>query len=692
MVVVDMEDKKGNVLSNILWILCFVVLAAFCAWLINKGASAFCGVDYMSNSNVDTVAVFWDSVLNHTFEFDEKYKLLSIVTFICILLLGVYYSDGRSKRERRRLNKGEEYGSARWATDKEIKEFSADEFEDNFLLSRNAAISIPAIKRNEGLKKIFVGRGVSDRNKHILIAGGSGSGKTFNEVGPNLLQSNCSFVSTDPKGDTVKKYGQWLVDNDYNVKVVNIKDTESFQYSFKYNPFVYITDQASIMKLVAIIIENTEGSDDPQAKEDFWIKSERLLYQCLIGYLYYNYESKPQFQNLPTMLDYIGTASASEQDEKEESVLDSIMEEFRDDLIYLYDSEENAKLEPEWYVIKMYEGFKKAAGETAKSIIISCFVRLAPFAIGAVRNMFMDDELELEKIGEEKTALFMIMSDTDKTFNFILSMIFYQLFDINVKKADASEGSHCKIPIMCILDEMANIGRIPDLEIKIATLRSRWINLVPILQSLSQLDAVYGEKKSSIIKSNCDTFVYLGRGDYKTCEEISRMLGKETIEVKSKSKQKNGSSVSTQYIARDLLSPDELYANPERFADDECLVMIKMARPYKDKKFMLFDHPNYEKFSQCAELDIESFVKERRADIVKQQELDEVNKWREENLFVKEKALSEEDAKEIKKQKTAESLKKKEIEKQLDEDFKMICDMFLDVNSGAENKNIYCFV
>ena len=700
-------EKVKNIPLKMVGFVLWALFSAFVAWLVNKGASAFFAHDYMTETNADPVGEFWTSVLVHPFQLNiEQYGLLTLVTFLAVLFLGVYYMETKADRDRKNMNKGEEYGSARWATKSEMQDFKAKDFEDNFLLSENSAISIPAIKKREGVEKLLKGEGVSDRNKHILMVGGSGSGKTYNEVGPNLLQAKYSFISTDPKGDTVKKYGQWLIDRGYNVKVINIKDTESFPYSFKYNPFKYITDQASIMNLVSIIIENTSGSDDAQAKEDFWIKSERCLYLCLISYLYYAYASKPQFQNIPTMLDFIGTASASESNENSKSTLDSIIEEWREILINTYGSEEAAKLEPEWFTITEYEGFKKAAGETAKSIIISCFVRLSPFAIGAVRDMFMDDELELEKIGEEKTALFLVMSDTNKTFNFIMAMIFYQLFDINVRVADANHGSHCKIPIMCILDEMANIGRIPDLDVKIATLRSRWINLVPILQSLSQMDSVYGKEKSATIKSNCDTFVYLGRGDYQTCEEISKMLGKETIKVTSKTKQRNGSSVSTQSITRDLLSPDELYANPDRFADDECLVMIKLARPFKDKKFMLFDHPSYERFAKTPEFDVVKFVTEKRKraneELERKKELEAINEeeeevkaWREEQKQAKAKAQAEKENAEANALAYREYKKKmkeenEKFEEEIDNDVTMLNEILKMDN--RENVDIYCFV
>ncbi len=606
------------------------VLGIFLGIVVNHFASAFLTVDFMQGGNhgAQEWSVFCNSLATQFFAINPNFFLLSVAVFFVCIIAPLVIGNTSKEKKRKNALKGNEYGSARWATEEEMKEFMAKDPADNFLLSRNSAISIPAIQKTK-LQKLL-GKGQVDRNKHILVLGGSGSGKTFNVVGPNLLQAKCSFVSTDPKGDTVKKYGQYLLDNGYNLKIINTKDTESFAYSFKYNPFHYITDQASIMNLVSIIIENTSGSDDSQAKEDFWIKSERCLYMCLIAFIFYFYEEEPENQTIPTMLDLINLASASEQDESAQSPLDFVMSDYEQELIEKYGSEEEAKRNPEWFVLTQYQGFKKAAGETAKSIIISCFVRLSPFAIGSVREMFSEDELELEKLGEEKTALFFVMSDTTSTFNFIMAMIFYQLFDINVKKADAATGSHCKIPVMCFLDEMANIGRIPDLDIKIATLRSRWINLVPILQNTAQLDKVYGKEASQIIKGNCDTTIYLGRSDYETNKEFSEKLGSETIEVKSTSKQRNGMSVSTQKIKRELLTPDELDSNPEKFAPDDCLVMIKMAHPFKDKKYMLFNHPRYEEFDRAGGLDINLYALEYRA-----------NKWRQTKVQEKEDNLQD---------------------------------------------------
>lgn len=596
------------------------ILAFVCgvlgAVLFNHFCNCFMSINFMTkNSDVNfetQLNRFCNDITYNFFGLDSRYYLYTILVFVGIIFLFFFVTKNYKEKVRKQGLNSNAYGSARWATDKEMEEFKSKKFEENFILSENAAMSIPAIKQRGTLGKLFLGKGQVDRNKHILVVGGSGSGKTFNVVGPNLLQAQYSYISTDPKGDTVAKYGRYLLNKGYKLKIINTKDTESFPYSFKYNPFEYIADQASIMNLVSIIIENTSGSDNAQAKEDFWVKSERCLYMCLIAYIHYIGDGKIIKKNIPTLLDLIGEASASEQNEDAKSVLDCRMEQLKENLIKEYGSEAVARRKPEWFILTQYDGFKKAAGETAKSIIISCFVRLSPFAIGVVRDMFSEDELELEKLGEEKTAIFFVMSDTDSTFNFIMAMIFYQLFDINVRKADSMPGSHCKIPVMCILDEMANIGRIPDLEIKIATLRSRWINLVPILQNTAQLDSLYGKEKAVTIKANCDTLLYLGRADFATCEEISKQLGKETVEVKSTSKSRTGSSTSTQKIARDLLMPDEISSNPQKFAPDECLSIIKMAYPYKDKKYMLFNHPAHTELEAAGMLDVKQYVVDYR--------------------------------------------------------------------------------
>lgn len=606
-----------------------IALSAFGAWLVNRFVSSAIAHPIAIETS-DWSDAFVVSITSNPFWLDPSLPEVTIGAFVVFLVLCLTYQARRDSEAQDKKRTGEEHGSARWAELSELKQFRADSFDENVILSAETAISVPAFKAQPPLSYVpesLRGRYpfknlpgfVSDRNKHILVVGGSGSGKTFNLVGPNLLQAKYSILSTDPKGDTVIKYGQYLLDKGYKVLIFNVKDPASFQYSMHYNPLRYITSQASIMELVNIIIENTSGSDDAKAKEDFWVKAERSLYMCVMGFQYYYFADNPDQQTIPKMLDIISLASASEKDEDAKSALDAIIEEFRDELIETYGSEEEARRGEEWFVITQYEGFKKAAGETAKSIIISCFVRLAPFSIGSLREMFSSDEIELEKIGEEKTALFLVMNDQDNTFNFILAMLLYQFFNINVARADASPGSHCKIPIMCFLDEIGSIGRIPDFDAKAATLRSRWINLIPILQNTSQLDKDYGKEKARIIKGNCDTTIYLGRSDDETNEEFSKRLGDETIMVKSYSESKNGRTTNYTPTQRKLMLPEEFGSNPEKFADDECLVLIKNARPYKGKKFMLRDHPSYQEFEKCPKLDTTSYVQRIR-----------VEKWRKE--------------------------------------------------------------
>ena len=616
--------------TSFVWQLATALLVALLGtYLVNRFVSSSMAHP-ISIEGSEWSDAFVVSVTQNPFWIDPSIPEVTISAFLICFLLCLTFSASADRKKQDKIRTGEEHGSARWAELAEMKKFKADSFDENVILSADAAISIPAFKPQpplayvpEKLRQRWPFRSlpgyVSDRNKHVLVVGGSGSGKTFNLVGPNLLQAKYSILSTDPKGDTVTKYGQYLIDRGYKVLIFNVKDPASFEFSMHYNPFRYITSQASIMELVNIIIENTSGSDDSKAQEDFWVKAERCLYMCLMGFLYYYFQDNPEQQTIPKMLDMISLASASEKDEDAVSALDMIIEDFKEELIEAYGSEEEARRGEEWFAITQYEGFKKAAGETAKSIIISCFVRLSPFAIGSLREMFSSDEIELEKIGEEKTALFVIMNDQDNTFNFILAMLLYQFFNINVARADASPGSHCKIPIMCFLDEIGSIGRIPDFDAKAATLRSRWINLIPILQNTSQLDKDYGKDKARIIKGNCDTTIYLGRSDDETNEEFSKRLGDETIMVKSYSDSKNGRTTNYTPTQRKLMLPEEFGSNPDKFADDDCLVLIKNARPYKGKKYMLRDHPSYPEFQKCPPLDSAAFVQRMR-----------VEKWREE--------------------------------------------------------------
>lgn len=577
------------------------------------------------------------------------------VTLLLVMAASLTNYDYGGRRAQVEAMRGQEYGNARWATEAEMRRFAhtgkkkrlvrpgkgvgvrvrnlirheSEEYDgqvrpdptpawceqpgdDNFILSSHARMHVSANPDRE-----------AERNKHVYILGGSGSGKTFNYVGPNLLQLNGSYVVTDPKGATLEEYGNFFIRHGYRLVVVNTKDTASFAFSMKYNPLRYINNQASILTLVNLLIENTSG-DAGREKEDFFVKAERQLYCAVMSYVYYMFgKTDPEHCSIPMMLDLI--IQAKPEEGRETTKLDVL---FHGDgsrpgleqlLVQLCGTEEEARKHPAWFAITQYDSFKvtSKSPETEASVLASCLVRLAPFAIDSVRDMFSDDELMLERIGEERTAVFLVMSDTDKTFNFILAMLLYQLFDVNTRAADARPGSHCSIPVQCILDEFANIGRIPDADVKIATLRSRWINMHIILQSVTQLKKMY-EKNADVIEGNCDTTVFLGRCDHETNKHISERLGKNTIltESTSISKSRSGSSVSTSTQAKEhaLLSPEELGSNPEAFSPNECLVLIKNARPYKDDKYRTIDHPRYRELREAEPFSLERWTTQRRRD------------------------------------------------------------------------------
>ena len=581
-----------------------------------------------------------------------------LVAFACVAKY-----DWTGEKKRKRELKGKEYGDSRWATDAEMVEFAhtktyrmvdiwlpqrpsdvarfacshpgkflraklgmrdkkqdpkPDHVErledDNIVLSERARLQLSKIPDP-----------VLERNKHVYVLGGSGSGKTFNYVGPNLLQLNSSYVVTDPKGDTLKQYGNFFLKHGYKLKVVNTK-ADQIRQSMRYNPFKYMQNSTSIMQIVNLLVENTSGNSE--VKEDFFVKAEKQLYMALAGYLFYFYEGRIQYQTLPEMLNLLQLAS-KEDPSQIYTPLDIIMlgceatedddgyEGFEQWIVRKYGGdEEAAQASEEYFVIKQYRGFKSTAGspETEASVIASCNVRLAPFAVSAVRDFFSADELELEHIGEERTAFFLVMSDTDSTFNFILAMLLYQLFDVNTALADRNPGSHCTLPVQCILDELANIGRIPDLDVKIATLRSRWIYITAILQSATQLKKMYKDN-ADIIEGNCDTTLFLGRCDNETNKKISERLGKHTVAVQNSSVShgRQGSwSESENMAAKDLMSAADLGTNPEKFGGDDCIVMIKSAHAFLDKKYRTIDHPRYRELAECGEFSLEDWNYERR--------------------------------------------------------------------------------
>ncbi|MCQ4848385.1 type IV secretory system conjugative DNA transfer family protein [Gordonibacter pamelaeae] len=646
-----------------------VLGGGLCGWLANR-VCAFL-LDHPLAFGESYTADDWLTIFNDPFHLDERTMLPFGVAFGIVALIGMGSYDWTGEKARAKKDKGSEYGDARFATPKEMEAFAHTTLTRVVPIRLQQKLSARATWLKKGfeagfkdgmacLKTILKGMlGLSEkkpnpvppyvermeddniilselaqlqlskipdpaieRNKHVYVLGGSGSGKTFNYVSPNLLQMNSSYVVTDPKGDTLKQFGNFFLKHGYKLKVVNTKASE-MAHSMRYNPIHYLQNSTSIMQIVNLLIENTSG-DAEQCKQDFFVKAETQLYMCLIGYLFYFYADQPQYQTLPQLLDLLQLAEKTAGQSK--TPLDVIMlgttaedgfEGYAEWVANRHGGDEvAAQSSEEFFVVKQYKGFKSTAGspETEASVIASCNVRLAPFAVAAVRDFFSTDELELEGIGEEKTAFFLVMSDTDSTFNFILAMLLYQLFDVNTGIADRHPGSHCTIPVQCILDELANIGRIPDLDVKIATLRSRWIYITAILQSATQLKKMYKDN-ADIIEGNCDTTLFLGRCDHETNKKISERLGKYTITVTNRSEThaRQGSwSESENRVAKDLMSASDLGSNPEKFSGDDCLVLIKSAHGFLDKKYRTFDHPRYPELKGCGEFVLEDWNFDRR--------------------------------------------------------------------------------
>lgn len=610
-----MPDRNGTEARALL---CALGAALAAGYLANRFALH---LEYHPIGDLNAfLATLGQSIASSPLSLSPEHSRISLVAACLAFAITATAMLARAERREASRFRGKEMGGARWATAREMEPFAAPALEENMILSKRARLSIPRIdgwtaaqrRVPARLRRILCGNPIMDRNKHVLVIGGSGAGKGYTVIGPNLLQAKYSFVLTDPKGDMVAKYGSYLLAHGYKVKVVNVKDPASFADGYRYNPLHYITSQASIMSLVNIIIENTKGEGE-RSGEDFFVKAERCMYMCLIAYLHYEFADNPAEQTIPRMLDLLALAEASEQDETMKSPLDYVFEDYQERLVGLYGSEDAAQCGPEWFAITQYEGYKKAAGETAKSILISCFVRLAPFAIGSLREMFSGDDLELERIGEEKTAFFLTMSDTDKTFNFILAMLLYQLFDINTALADKNPGSHCSIPIMCYLDELYNIGKVPDLDVKAATLRSRWINLCLFIQNMSQLEGRYGKEAAKVIAGNCDTLLFLGTNEDDTNEMISKRCGKETMVYKTHSdSRKSGRSTTTNIHERPLIAPSDLSGNPEEFDTDDCIVFIKNMPPFKDKKYDPDSHPNAAELKAAEPFDPAAYVSRMR--------------------------------------------------------------------------------
>ena len=476
----------------------------------------------------------------------------------------IVYSKGKNAKKYR---KGEEYGSARWGTAKDIAPYIDPKFENNILLTQTERLSMTGRPKDPK----------TARNKNVLVIGGSGSGKTRFYVKPNLMQCfptsdyPTSFVVTDPKGTIVLECGQAMLKNGYKVKVLN---TINFKKSMHYNPFSYVHSEKDILKLVTTLMTNTKG--EGSGGDPFWEKSERLLLTALIAYLHY--EAPVEEQNFATLLEMLNTMQVMEDDEEYQNPVDLLFEDL-------------AKTKPNSFAGRQYKLYKLAAGKTAKSILISCGARLAPFDIQELRDLTMYDELQLDTLGDKKTALFLIMSDTDSTFNFLISMVYTQLFNLLCDKADDVYGGKLPIHVRCLIDECANIGQIPNLEKLVATIRSREISACLVLQARSQLKAIYKDNADTIV-GNMDSQIFLGGSEPTTLKDLSEMLGKETIDSFNTSDTRGNSpsyGTTFQKMGHELLSRDELAV----LDGGKCILQLRGVRPFLSDKYDLTQHPNY---------------------------------------------------------------------------------------------------
>lgn len=498
-----------------------------------------------------------------------------------VLVKVIIYVKGKNAKKYR---KGIEYGSACWGKPDDIRPYMAEKFEDNIILTETERLTMD--NRPKAGPKYA-------RNKNVLVIGGSGSGKTRFFVKPNLLQMHSSYVVTDPKGTVINEVGNALLEGGYKIKVLN---TINFAKSMHYNPLAYIRSEKDILKLVNTIIANTKG-EGTQSGEDFWVKAERLYYTALIGYIWY--EAEEDEKNLNTLIEMINASEAREEDETFKNPVDILFDELE-------------AREPDHFAVRQYKKYKLAAGKTAKSILISCGARLAPFDIKELRELTEYDELELDTLGDKKTALFVIISDTDDTFNFIVAIMYTQLFNLLCDKADDKYGGRLPVHVRCILDEFSNIGQIPKFEKLIATIRSREISACVILQAQSQLKAIYKDNADTIV-GNCDTTLFLGGKEKTTLKELSEILGKETIDLcntgESRGKE-TSHSLNYQKTGKELMSMDEISV----MDGGKCILQLRGVRPFLSNKYDLTKHPKYSLTSDADEknlFDIEKYLSHR---------------------------------------------------------------------------------
>ncbi|HFJ6607000.1 TPA: VirD4-like conjugal transfer protein, CD1115 family [Enterococcus faecium] len=514
--------------------------------------------------------------------------LLVGIAGAAVIRLLVYVKGKNAKKYR----KGMEYGSARWGGAQDIKPYVDPVFQNNIILTQTERLMMSSRPKQPKYA----------RNKNVLVIGGSGSGKTRFFVKPNLMQMHSSYVVTDPKGTVLVECGRLLKRGGYRIKVLN---TINFKKSMKYNPFAYIRSEKDILKLVNTIIANTKG-DGEKSGEDFWVKAERLFYCALIGYIWY--EAPEEEKNFTTLLEMINASEAREDDEEFQSPVDLMFERLEEK-------------DPEHFAVKQYKKYKLAAGKTAKSILISCGARLAPFDIKELRELMETDEMELDTIGDRKTALFVIISDTDDTFNFVVSILYTQLFNLLCDKADDVYGGRLPVHVRCLLDEFANIGQIPKFEKLIATIRSREISASIILQSQSQLKAIYKDNADTIV-GNCDTTLFLGGKEKTTLKEMSEILGKETIDSFNTSETRGrelSHGLNFQKLGKELMTQDEIAV----MDGGKCILQVRGVRPFFSDKYDITKHPNYKylsDFDKKNAFDMEKELKRRPA-IVKPDEV-----------------------------------------------------------------------
>lgn len=499
---------------------------------------------------------------------------------VAAIIKFIVYTKGKNAKKFRQ---GKEYGSARWGTRKDIEPYVDEKFQNNILLTQTERLTMNGRPANPKYA----------RNKNVLVIGGSGSGKTRFYVKPNLMQMHSSYCVTDPKGTIVIECGKMLEDNGYEIKILN---TINFKKSMKYNPFAYLRSEKDILKLVQTIIANTKGEGE-KAGEDFWVKAEKLYYTALIGYIFY--EAPREEKNFATLLDMIDASEVREDDETYMNPIDRLFEALE-------------KKDPTHFAVKQYKKYKLAAGKTAKSILISCGARLAPFDIQELRDLMKEDELELDTLGDRKTALFVIISDTDDTFNFVVSIMYSQLFNLLCDKADDEYGGRLPVHVRCLLDEFANIGLIPKFEKLIATIRSREISASIILQAQSQLKAIYKDNADTIV-GNCDSTLFLGGKEKTTLKELSETLGKETIDLYNTSETRsnaNSYGLNYQKTGKELMSQDEITV----MDGNKCIFQLRGVRPFLSDKFDITKHKNYkllEDYDKKNVFDIESYMKRK---------------------------------------------------------------------------------